>query len=216
MILKVCRGPAACTNAIFDPTELVDGIHAVCKNPDASGSGHAPDQSDLKPHHKLKISISCCPNGCSMPQIADFGVILAGPVMVTDAPCSACGACLQACQESAIILDPTAGPRLYEDKCLHCGACAGVCPTGTISRKPPGFRVMIGGKLGRHPRLATELPGVHPSREVLRILEQCLALRKGCQSQGKRFADLFAAYGEQELLQLLSRKSMTPIPPESV
>ena len=51
---------------------------------------------------------------------------------------------------------------------------------------------MIGGKLGRHPRLATELPGIYDVEAVLRLLYLCLDEYKQKSTKRKRFADIVA------------------------
>lgn len=38
-----------------------------------------------------------------------------------------------------------------------------------------GFKVQIGGKLGRHPQLAKELPGIYSKDEVIGIVKSCIA-----------------------------------------
>ena len=122
----------------------------------------------LRIHHQFKVSISCCPNACSMPQISDLGIIAAAPVKLTDNQCTECRACVDVCIEDAVILEETenTGPEIIEDKCVYCGKCAKVCPTETIIIKEKGFRIMVGGKLGRHPRLSTELPGIFSSENL--------------------------------------------------
>ena len=50
-------------------------------------------------------------------------------------------------------------------KCLFCSDCIKTCTTGTIKEAKTGFRVLAGGKLGRHPRLGRyigEISGLVP------------------------------------------------------
>ncbi|MBW2700525.1 MAG: glycyl-radical enzyme activating protein [Deltaproteobacteria bacterium] len=51
-------------------------------------------------------------------------------VIWNDFRCINCGACIEACEQSAI----SAGPEGIErdGRCLYCGACADVCPTGAM------------------------------------------------------------------------------------
>ncbi len=67
----------------------------------------------------------------------------------------------------------------------------GVCPTRTIEQQKKGFRVLLGGKLGRHPRLAMELPDVYTEKEVLEIIQYCISLYKRNSRHGQRFAHIF-------------------------
>ena len=61
---------------------------------------------------------------------------------------------------------------------------------GTLAAGRTGYRVQLGGKLGRHPRLAAELPGIYDADSVLAIIRDCLALYKSRSRNGRRLADL--------------------------
>jgi dissimilatory sulfite reductase (desulfoviridin) alpha/beta subunit len=66
-----------------------------------------------------------------------------------------------------------------------------VCPTGTLTARIKGYRVLLGGKLGRHPRLAEELPGRYQEDEVVGILERCLHFYKKRSKHRERFTEIF-------------------------
>jgi len=82
-------------------------------------------------------------------------------------------------------------PVIDVDRCVRCGKCTEVCPTGTLSTRLRGYRVLLAGKLGRHPRLAEELPGLFKEDEVAYILERCLGYYKKRSKHGERFADIY-------------------------
>jgi dissimilatory sulfite reductase (desulfoviridin) alpha/beta subunit len=65
-----------------------------------------------------------------------------------------------------------------------------VCPTGTIAQGRQGFRVQLGGKLGRHPQLAKELPGIYSEEKVVLIVKQCLQFYKKTSKNGERFGQI--------------------------
>ena len=67
-----------------------------------------------------------------------------------------------------------------------CGQCIDECPTGTIEIEKKGFRVQVGGKLGRHPQLAVELPGIFNKNKVIDIIAQCISLYKKHSKNGER------------------------------
>ena len=52
-------------------------------------------------------------------------------IMDTD-NCVACGACIEACPESAII-EKDSVYSIIAEKCIDCGACESTCPNGAIS-----------------------------------------------------------------------------------
>jgi len=58
-----------------------------------------------------------------------------------------------------------------------------------------GFRLLIGGKLGRHPRLATELPGLYDADQVLGMVKWCVRYYKLHSRSGERFAELVEKAG---------------------
>lgn len=47
--------------------------------------------------------------------------------------CVACGSCLKACPQNAIIIYKGIRAILDENKCLGCGKCAKICPASVIS-----------------------------------------------------------------------------------
>jgi len=62
------------------------------------------------------------------------------------------------------------GYQIDIQACMSCGKCIGVCPTETIGEQERGFRIQLGGKLGRYPQLARELPGIYSQDQVLDII----------------------------------------------
>jgi len=54
---------------------------------------------------------------------------------------------------------------------------------------------VIGGKLGRHPRLAEELGGIHDREAALKIINLCLdSYQKHCR-KGERFGEILERIG---------------------
>ncbi|UCF56734.1 MAG: hypothetical protein JSW15_11790 [Deltaproteobacteria bacterium] len=66
-----------------------------------------------------------------------------------------------------------------------------VCPAGTLTARIKEYRVLLGGKLGRHPRLAKELLGIYQEHEVVGILERYLHFYKKKSKHRERFAEIF-------------------------
>ena len=87
-------------------------------------------------------------------------------------------------------MDGRGGKRRF-DRCLYCGRCLEVCPAGTLAAGTHGYRVLLAGKLGRHPRLARELSGVFSEDTVLTIVEDCLSFYRSHSNGGDRFAEIF-------------------------
>ncbi len=188
-----CFGPSGCPNRANAADRLMDEVERMLKKEDLLTFLQQSVKGELKFHHEFRVTLADCPNACSQPQIKDIGIIGAAVPQVTGQECSQCEACIDACKEEAVLLDAAGpGPEIDYKRCLACGQCMAVCPTGTLSTGCRGFRVQLGGKLGRHPQLARELPGIYTEEQVLAIVRDCLALYKQKSAGGKRFAEIFS------------------------
>ena len=189
--LETCFGPSGCPNRAVVSEGLVEQIETLLKKEDLLGFLKSRVKGDLKFHHEFRVSLADCPNACSQPQIKDVGIIGACTPILTEESCTMCEACVEACKENAISLDTVAeGPQIDFSTCLHCGKCMQVCPTGTIAEGVKGFRVQLGGKLGRHPQLAAELPGIYNEQQVIKIVKDCLQFYKQTSKSGERLGQL--------------------------
>jgi dissimilatory sulfite reductase (desulfoviridin) alpha/beta subunit len=189
--LDTCFGPNGCPNRAVISDDLLIKIEALLKKEDLAGFLKANVKGDLKFHHEFRITLADCPNACSQPQIKDIGIIGACAPRLTEEPCTLCEACVEACKENAITLDNAKeSPKIDMDGCLYCGKCIQACPTGTIAEGSKGYRVQLGGKLGRHPRLAKELPGIYSEEQVVLIVKACLQFYKKTSKHGERFGQI--------------------------
>lgn len=186
--LNTCLGSGGCPNRVAHCDELVRRLEQVLERSNLLTSLKERVGESLKFHHELRVSIAECPNACSQPQIKDIGIIRAVKPTITGAVCFHCGKCVEVCPDKAIILDETVGIDPY--RCMNCGKCIRNCPTGTIGEAEKGYRVLLGGKLGRNPRLARELLGILGEPEVLCIVDACITLFKKKSWRGKRFAEI--------------------------
>ena len=190
--IDTCFGSSGCPNPANKCDVLVKKIESYLENTDLLKFLKERVQGDLKYHHEFRVTLAECPNACSQPQIKDVGIIGAVIPEITDEECTGCEACVEACIETCIILDGTENiPEIDHERCLKCGKCIHVCPTGTIAAKNTGFRVQLGGKLGRHPKLAVELEGIYSENEVLQLVKDCIDYYKKHSKHGERFAEIF-------------------------
>lgn len=188
--VDACFGPSGCPNKAVEAGGLLKAIEEYMESADLLGFLKATVEGDLKFHHEFRITLAECPNACSQPQIKDIGIIGARVPRSSVAECSQCGACEGICREEAISLE-THGPVVLGERCLSCGQCVVACPTGALETGKAGFRIQVGGKLGRHPRLARELPGIHDEKTVLSVVRYCVDFLKTRSKNGRRFGEAF-------------------------
>ena len=190
--LETCFGPGGCPNRTVDSDRLVERLEGILKQADIRKFLEKHVKGGLKHHHEFRVAAADCPNACSQPQIRDMGIIGATEPMLTDEACTHCNLCTDTCIEEAITVKESEGfPIIDYDRCVKCGKCIEVCPTGTIAVRRKGYRILLGGKLGRHPRLAEEIPGLHSEEEVVSILKKCIDFYRKNSKQGARFAEIY-------------------------
>ncbi len=198
--LDSCFGPSGCPNRAILSDGLITRIQATLEAADLLGFLKNSVAGKLRFHHELRVTVADCPNACSQPQIKDIGILGACRPAISDNECTQCEACVEACPEAAVALS-AAAPDIDGARCIACGKCVAACPTETLVAGQTGYRVQLGGKLGRHPRLAAELPAIYDEDGVIRIVKDCIDFYKAKSRNGKRFAELLkaadiAAYGE--------------------
>ena len=198
--IDTCFGPSGCPNRAAVSDQLLQKIEFLVKEKDLLGFLKKRVKGDLKFHHEFRITLADCPNACSQPQIKDIGIIAACPPRLTEEPCTRCEACVEACRENAItLITENDCPQIDLTRCLYCGACMKVCPTGTISKGAQRYRVQLGGKLGRHPQLAKELPGIYDEDQVLQIVNDCLHIYTQNSKHGERFGQILTSADFEEI-----------------
>ncbi len=200
--LENCLGSDGCPNNLIEDYQLVEQLESLLASRDLSAFFRKKVEGPLKFHHQFSIVIAGCPNACSRPQIADLGIIGISQPKLSQEACSGCSACVDNCPDQAIKLGSDAqNPEISTPPCLSCGRCITVCPTGTIIESRRGFRLLVGGKLGRHPQLGQELSGIYSANETLAIAEKCLDIFQQYNQHGERFG---------EVLQYLKPASLLP------
>lgn len=210
--LDACSGPDGCPNRAVAWGDVYNRVEKALIGRQLKEFLKERVSGPLKAHHKFRVSISDCPNACSRPQVADLGLIGACRPGVSGEACSRCGACEEVCREKAILFERDA-PVVDYGRCLSCGQCLAACPTGTLKEDSQGYRVLVGGKLGRHPRLGVELPGIHGLDDALERVESCLDYYQENCHKGERFGAVLGRTGLGPLILGIRRQVTSPQTP---
>ncbi len=189
--VETCFGQNGCPNRCVSGDTLVKRLETLFIEQDLLSFLKSVVKGPLKYHHEFRVGIAECPNACSQPQIRDVSIIAAMAPGVSAEACSRCRACVDVCREGSVILDERDdAPRIDVSSCVRCGACIKVCPTGTLECRESGYRVQLGGRLGRHPRLARELDGLFSKDRVVDMVAACITFYKQNSKNGERFSQL--------------------------
>ena len=104
---------------------------------------------------------------------------------------------------------------------MRCGSCCRVCLSGTLQVGRRGWRILLGGKLGRHPRLGAELGGIFSREGVLAAADCCIGYYLRNARAGERLGDLLQRVGDAELTACIRERAplaatnRTAVPPRS-
>lgn len=151
----------------------------------------------LPQHARLRVALASCPNACTMPQIRDIGIIATLTPQVIRPACTGCGRCEQVCREGAIAVHEGRA-RLQKDRCVGCGQCLAHCPRQAIEAESVTLRILVGGRMGRHPRWAQDLDTADPASaaEIVRAFLDSVVRNM---QPGESVADTVARMGVERL-----------------
>ncbi|MEE9530469.1 MAG: 4Fe-4S binding protein [Syntrophobacteria bacterium] len=196
--VEACFASSGCRNAVVTSADLISNLESLLEKADLLSFLRSQLGDHVKLHHQLRVTLADCPNACSQPQIKDIGIIGQAQVACEPEECTACGECEHICHESAIILDDGFLVSIEENLCVDCGACARVCPNSSISTTANNYRVLVGGRLGRHPQLARDLTNGLDAEHVLNLVGVIVNFYKNNAKSGERLRTLVNRVGWEE------------------
>ena len=193
--LEICFGGSGCQNAVVVSAELVSRLEELLDRADLLSFLRRHLGEKLKLHHQFRVTLADCPNSCSQPQIKDIGIIGEVEVQCEPQECTGCGECAVVCEESAVTLEDERLVGIDVESCVRCGACARVCPTEALRTGRGTHRVVVGGKLGRHPQLAGELARGLNADQVVALVSRIVEVYKANAQTGERLGAVMNRIG---------------------
>lgn len=197
--IRPCAGATGCPLTVVDSRALADRLAAVMEARDVTTRKSATLKGPVLSHQRFKVSVAGCPNGCTEPQIKDFGIIGRARVIVGAGDCNGCQRCVRDCPDDAIAVADKQ-PVIDRELCLDCGRCAQVCPTGALVIEATGYSVLVGGKLGRRPQLARQWLSWTDEAGVERAFDAALDLWLSEDGRGERLGAILARVGWEALV----------------
>ena len=181
--LIACPGSSVCRFGFVDAEKLARKLDKVAFGKEVP--------------KKFKVSITGCMNSCAKPQENDLGFQAQGEPEVDLDACIHCTLCAKVCEkvcargkgQPAIVMDKDKKPVYRKENCYFEGDCVRVCPVSAWKTKKVGFKVYIGGKVGRFPRFGTEIAEFVEERKISNIIENAVKYYKKIANKGERFGE---------------------------
>jgi len=203
-----CKAADFCTRAVKNTDHVAQQIENLLEDIHLDQLIRQKFGDKIAKHHVFEIVFSGCPNGCSKPQINDIGIMAKATVDVDCSQCIACMKCVTKCKENALVWDGEQILIAYE-QCIGCGDCVAICPTNAISKVQVGYRIIAGGRLGRHPQLALEIFPFVTEEHVMSIVEGLVEYFQQYAEKDERLADVIARLGVQSVHEYLQKLGIT-------
>ncbi len=185
--VTACQGGGICRLALVETWNIASMLDEQCHGRDLP--------------HKFKICVTGCPNNCLKVHENDLGLMGVVEPEREEENCDVCGVCEQVCPSGAIGSDGEI-VWLERDRCEYCGECIAACPSDAWRRRRVGYRLFVGGKMGRRPQLAVPIsPICEGPAEVLKAARAVLDFYDEHGGSSERFGETLNRTGVEGVAQ---------------
>lgn len=145
--------------------------------------------------YKVKMNCTGCPNNCGKAWENDIGIMGSTLPEWHEEHCSDCRLCVEKCPTGAIRREQG---RYVIDRgtCIACSVCTTLCPTGAWTARERGAQLLIGGTMGKKPRLATPLKTmIRDTDELVDLVQRCVRYYQANGRPKERFGHMIDRLG---------------------
>lgn len=151
--------------------------------------------------YKIKFGVTGCPNNCGKAREADIGIMGVREPRWSADGCIQCDVCVNFCAPRAIRTARNQYMR-DEERCISCSACTVRCPKGCWQAESFGYTVLIGGTLGKLPRLGIPLAEhVSSEAEVLKLVGRTIEFYRQHGQPRERLGHMLERLGKENVRQ---------------
>ncbi|MEI6891346.1 MAG: hypothetical protein V5783_04155 [Pontiella sp.] len=150
--------------------------------------------------YKVKMGVTGCPNNCGKAREADIGVMGVRIPRWESEGCIDCNICVEMCAPKAI--HEAHGQYIRDaESCIGCSACTVRCPKDCWKTESVGYAVLMGGTLGKRPRLGTVVAHYLSSEEeVLALIDRGVEYFKKNGQKRERLGHMMDRMGTDKVM----------------
>jgi anaerobic sulfite reductase subunit C len=188
-IVIACPGSATCRYGSVETREVAEELDRRYFRADAP--------------YKVKMGVTGCPNNCGKARESDIGVMGVRTPLWSEDACTQCDACVKLCPVQAITRESDQYIR-DESRCIQCSVCSVLCPAQAWGPESTGYTLLIGGTLGKKPRLGIPLKeNIQTPEEVYELIDRSLEFYREHGRPKERLGHLMDRLGEEHVCRVI-------------